>query len=145
MAQAPTVAVVGLRALMRDVNKLSDNAGVLNKEMSAAGRTAAQPVAQATSTAVPRKSGRLAGSVRVGATRSGASVRMGTAAVPWAGPVEFGGWPQTREYLSDGRYLFPAAKSLAEQAAELYSEAAQRALDTFAWTNQTTDAEGVHD
>jgi hypothetical protein len=145
MAQAPTVAVVGLRALTRDVNKLCENAGELNKELSQAGRTAAEPVAQATTSELPIVSGRLASSVRVSATRSGAAVRMGRASVPWAGPVEFGGWPHGREYLADGRYLFPAAKSLAEQSAQLYSEAAQRALDSFNWTNETTNAEAVHD
>jgi|SRR5215469_8337493 len=171
MAQAPTVAVVGLRSLVRDVNKLCSNAGELNKELSQAGRRAAEPVAQATIGDLPELTGRLKSSVRVTATRSGAAVRMGRASVPYAGPVEFGGWPRGsesggggvvraligrlfgsapaaqggRQYLPDGRYLFPAAKELAEQAAQLYSEGAQRALDSFNWTNETTNAEAVHD
>jgi hypothetical protein len=145
MAQAPEVAVVGLRALTRDVNRLCENAGDLNRALAQAGKQASQPIASQVAENVPRLTGTLAATIRVTGTRSGAAVRMGTARVPYAGPVDFGGWPTTREYMSDGRYLFPAAQALAGEAAQLYGDAAQHALDSFDWTNTTNDAEGVHD
>ena len=145
MAVAPSVAVVGMKALRRDVTKLSADAGPLNKALSDAGRIAAQPVAAAVRESVPRASGTLAGDVRVLASRTGASVRMGRGPVPYAGPVDFGGWPEGRDYIAGGRYMFPAAESLAETAATDYANGAQRALDAFAWTNETNNAEQVHD
>ena len=53
-------------------------------------------------------------------------------AVPYAGPVEFGGWPEGREYVPQpGGYLFPAAHALADTAATLYAAGVQRAVDAF--------------
>jgi hypothetical protein len=141
----PTVDVIGLRALVRDANKLCADAGPLNRALSAAGRAAAEPVAAATRSSLPDVTGQLKGSVRVGATRSGASVRMGSSSVVYAGPVEFGGYPGDRPFHASGRYLFPAARTWASTASELYTAAAQRAFDTFAWSNETTNAEAVHD
>jgi hypothetical protein len=70
---------------------------------------------------------------------------MGFASVPYAGAVEFGGYPGDRPFESGGRYLFPAAESLADTAANLYSQGTQHALDAFPWTNETNNAEAVHD
>lgn len=81
----------------------------------------------------------------VSATRTGAAVRMGRKAVPYAGPVEFGGWPEGREYIPGGRYLFPAAHALANSAASLYAAGVQRAIDGFNWTNETNNPEAIHD
>jgi hypothetical protein len=137
--------VVGLRALVRDANRLCADAGPLNTALKAAGRAAAEPVAAQTRSSLPDVTGQLKGSVRVGATRSGASVRMGGSTVPYAGPVEFGGYPGNRPFHSEGRYLFPAARTWASTSAELYSAAAQRAFDSFGWSNETTNAQAVHD
>lgn len=145
MAQAPQVAVVGLSALKRDFARLGADLGPLNKALSHAGQVAAEPIAAATRGSVPHASGSLTGSVRVTASRSGAAVRMGRASVPYAGPVDFGGWPGEREYIASGRYLFPAAESLADKAAALYAQGTQNALDMFDWTNETPDAGAVHD
>jgi hypothetical protein len=146
----PTVDVIGLRALVRDANRLCADAGPLNEALKAAGRTAAEPVAAAARSAYPQRTGDLAGTVRVGATRSGASVRVGSAKVPYAAMVDFGGYPpkggsSAYPYIQGGRYLYPAAEQWASTAAELYSVAAQRAFASFSWTNETTDAAAVHD
>jgi hypothetical protein len=152
MAQAPTVGVVGLRALRRDIDKLAIDGGWMDHELSMAGKTAAEPVAAAVREAVPRSdneltghSGQLAGDVRVLVSRSGASVRMGRVRVPYAGPVDFG-WPAHGiDFIPTGRYMWPAATAMRGTAASLYSSAAQKAIDTFTWTNETNNAEGVHD
>jgi hypothetical protein len=150
MAQAPQVAVVGMSALRRDVLRLTGDAGPLNKALSAAGRQAAEPVAGAARGALPQVSGRLAGDVRVTASRSGAAVRMGRSSLRYAGWVEFGGhrmapWDSFREYDSRGRYLFPNAVQLASVSGRIYSDATQAALDSFGWTNETSDPGGIHD
>jgi hypothetical protein len=153
---APQVQVVGLRALNRDLQRLTDDRGPLNKLMAQAGRTAAEPVAAATRSALPQGdrpgelTGRLAGDVRVTASRSGASVRMGRSSIRYAGWVEFGGTRRTphrssRDYNPRGRYLFPNAVQLAARSARLYSDAVTRAFDNYPWTNTGTDPGGVHD
>jgi hypothetical protein len=149
VAATPTVDVIGLRALARDIKRAGDIASPLNDVLKEAGRQAAAPVAAATQGALPtvdtsqHSAGAMAGTVRVGAARTGAAVRMGTAALPYAGPLDFG-W-RGRAYLANGRYLFPAARSLATDSANLYTEALQRGFDTYPWTNETAQAEAVHD
>ena len=152
MADDPVVAIVGIKALAKDINKLADDTkGPLFKAIVAAGKTAAEPVAAATRSALPRSdrqtddAGLLAGSVRSSGTRTGASVRMGSKTVPWAGWVEFGGtrhkpFVSSREFVKDGRYMFPAARGLAERSEQLYSAALQKVFTTSGvWTNPGDD------
>jgi uncharacterized protein YfaQ (DUF2300 family) len=146
---APTVGVVGMSALRRDINRLADDrSSVLNQQLKAAGKQAAEPVASRTRATVPHDSTTLEQDIRVSGTKTGATVRMGRAKVPYAGWIEFGGSRpdgSTRAYVPDGRYLFPAARGLSSQVADLYSQALQRALDTAPWTNTTNDGSAVHD
>jgi hypothetical protein len=148
VATTPTVDVVGLRALARDIKRAGDVASPLNDVLKDAGRQAAAPVAAAAQGALPtvdtadHAAGAMAGTVRVGAQRTGAVVRMGRKSLPYAGPLEFG-WPSHgRPYLANGRYLFPAARSLATDSAERYSDALQRGFNEYPWTNES---EAVHD
>jgi hypothetical protein len=143
---ATDVQMVGLAALARDVARAAAPGGALDQATSEAAATAMDPVASQTRSSVPTgNTGRLSGSVRVTRSRSGAAARMGDEGVLYAGPVEFGGWPEGRVYLANGRYLFPAGAPLEGSAPQLLSDALQRALDGFAWTNTTTNPESVHD
>ena len=155
MADDPVVGIVGIKALSKDINQLTDDVrSPLFKAIQAAGRTAAEPVAAATRSALPHSdrrtpdAGQLAGSVRTSGTRTGAAVRMGSKQVPWAGWVEFGGqryrpFHSQRDYVKDGRYLFPAARGLAERSASLYSDALERVfVSSGVWTNP---GDQVHD
>src|SRR5215472_1889824 len=93
--------VVGLKALMKDVNKLTkDERSPLFAAMKEAGYRAVQPIVPATRGELPssdRKDsathhrGALAASLRASAYRSGAAVRFGSKKVPFAGWIEFGG------------------------------------------------------
>jgi len=143
MAQTPEVAVVGLRALLRDMQRLGADTGPLNKQLAAAGKRAVEPVADAARASVPKVTGTLAGDIRVSGSKSGAAVRMGRARIPYAGPVEFGGYPGDRPFIADGRYLWPAARGLAAKAADAYTAAVQTALDGFDWSNSGT--QDIHD
>lgn len=134
-----------MRALRRDIARLTVETGPLEKQLVQAGRSAAEPIASTVRGSVPQDSGALAGDVRVTASRTGAAVRMGRASIPYAGAVDFGGWPEGRDYQASGRYLFPAAGELAGTSAELYATETQHALDAFGWTNLTNNPEAVHD
>jgi len=147
---APTVALVGLRAMQRDLVKAAADTGALNTAFKAAGKAAAQPVYAAAKSALPQDTGRLAGDLRIGATKSGASIRMGRSSVRYAGWVEFGGHRKaphesSRDYDSRGRFLFPSAVSLAGTVPGLYSTALQKALDGLPWTNETASPASIHD
>jgi hypothetical protein len=93
-------------------------------------------VADAVRSAYPQgRTGRLRGSVRVTASKTGAAVRAGRKSVPYAGPVDFGGYPQGRQYIPNGRYLYPAMEQHQAQAAAAYEAAITRAVASFSWTN----------
>jgi len=84
----PVVQVQGaaqLRATMR-------RAGLDLADLTATNRATAAQVAPEATRRAPRRTGRLATSVRPGATRTAALIRAGNNAVPYAAPVEFG-WP----------------------------------------------------
>lgn len=145
----PAVAVVGMAALRRDLNRLAtDQSSIVYQQIRQAGKQAAEPIASRARGSVPRDTGTLAGDIRVSGSKTGATVRMGRQKVPYAGWVEFGGTRpdgSTRTYVAAGRYLFPAAQGEAGRAAELYSAALQRAFDNAPWTNTTSDGSQVHD
>lgn len=141
----PEVGIVGVKALLRDLQQAGEPTGELIAALKQAGREAATPIAAAAQAAVPHVSGTLGGDIRVTASRTGAAVRMGRSSVPYAGPVEFGGYPGNRPYLPQGRYLFPAAGRLVMDAARIYTDALQAALAQMSWTNETTDPGSVHD
>lgn len=85
---APLVTVDGLPQLRRQLRQLVGDASDL-KEANAA---AASIVANAAASRAPRRTGRLAASVRGNRAVSRATVSAGGAAVPYAGPIHWG-WP----------------------------------------------------
>lgn len=88
----------------------------LPRELRGVFNEAAQHVVRRAAPNVPRRSGRLAGSIRAMSTQRVGRVGYGTAnAVPYQGFIEFGGQvgrPGTppRPFIRAGRYLFPAAE-----------------------------------
>jgi hypothetical protein len=149
--RAPVVGVVGMSALRRDFARMTSNTGPLYKAMRQAGREAAEPVAAETRSRLPQSNratvtpGRLANDVRVTATKTGAGVRMGRASIRYAGWVEFGGTRRvphvsSRQYYSNGRYLFPAARRLAGTSKGLYETSISHMLSGFRWTNEGNTA-----
>ena len=145
------VDVIGLRALIRDLKSMGDAGSSVLKELQAAGRRAAEPVAAAVSAALPKvdvpgehghPAGTIAATTRILGTKSGAKVAVGSKRLPYAGPLEFGGWPPGRNIVSAGRYIFPAAVGPAAAAGSVYADGIQRALDGFSWTNE---GDSVHD
>jgi hypothetical protein len=131
-----------------------DTRGPMYAALKQAGHVIAEPIASNTRAALPRgerTTGQLQGDVRVSVTRTGAGVRMGRKSVPYAGWVEFGGTRRephatSREYVSSGRYLFPAAASVTPGAVEEYGRALEAVFDSSrVWTNTGSDPGSVHD
>lgn len=84
-----TLRLEGQRRLARQLKALDVNAP---KEMRIIQLEAAKFVAEDMKRRAPRRKGKLAKSIRAGASRLSAFVRVGSAAVPYAGPIIFG-WP----------------------------------------------------
>lgn len=88
------VTVEGLNELRRFIRRFPDD---LSKDgLKRIHDKVAEPVESEAKSRVPRRSGRLAGSIRraKGSTKA-ATVRAGRASVPYAGPIHFG-WPNRR-------------------------------------------------
>lgn len=51
---------------------------------------------------------------------------MGTARVPYAGPVDFGGYPGDRRYIATGRILYPALEAKRAAVMRRYEDAIQQ-------------------
>lgn len=86
-ADRSTIKVTGARELRAAML----NAGLSLKDLSAVNRKVSTLVAQRAKLIVPRRSGRLAGNIRPGATRTQAVVRAGNSgSVPYAGVIHYG-------------------------------------------------------
>lgn len=106
MAEAAHVEVRGLPQLARGTAVLADR---IEDGARAAFLRAADQAATLVRGRVPRRSGRLAASVRADQLDDGASVGMGGSGVPYAGWIEFGG-TRGRPYMPGGRYLVPVTE-----------------------------------
>ncbi len=106
------IRIDGLRELSKSLRLVEDG---LQKEITGVFKRAAEKVADEARRRVPVRSGRLRDSIRPYATQRAAGVRMGKARVPYAGPVEFGGYPKARPFVAEGRYIYPAFTSMIPQ------------------------------
>lgn len=80
------VRVEGLSKAVRALQGL----GLEVDDLKNAFATIATEATEAIASKVPRRTGRLAGSVRGNRAKSKAVVRAGKKAVPWAGPINYG-------------------------------------------------------
>lgn len=90
MAAPVGIRVTGLDEVRRGLRALQAD---LPKELTRIHRQAAETVAEAARRKAPRRSGRLAGSVKPQAGQKYARVAAGRKLVPYAGPIHFG-WPK---------------------------------------------------
>lgn len=84
VADGARVEVTGLRAALRDMERMGVEAEELRELMT----SIAELVADAANP--PRKSGSLAGTIRPGRVKTRAVIRAGRASVPYAGPIHYG-------------------------------------------------------
>jgi hypothetical protein len=118
----PVVTVDGARRLVRTLREFGEGLDDL-KDANAA---VSALVAKAASDRAPRRSGALAASVRGSRQAAKAVVRVGSAKVPYAGPIHWG-WPKRgiprRPFVLDA-----AAATQAEWLGE-YTDNIQRLAD----------------
>ena len=112
----------GARELATGLRK----AGADMKDLRAVNKQAAQVVAPEAKSLAPRRSGRLANSVRAGATQKAGVVRAGSKRVPYAGPINYG-WP--RRHIKPTRFMNRAAKNTEPEWAKVYRDAVQKIID----------------
>lgn len=104
MAETQALRVVGLKELGQKLRAME--AG-LQKEIPKAFKPVVASLADRSRSALPSRTGTLRGSVRPFATQKRFGLRVGSKRVPYAGPVEFGGWPPGRSFVRGGRFMFP--------------------------------------
>ena len=86
---APTVVVHGARELARTLKEFGDGLD----DLKDANQAVSAMVAREAASRAPRRTGRLAGSVRGSRQQAKAVVMVGSAKVPYAGPIHWG-WPK---------------------------------------------------
>jgi hypothetical protein len=117
-----TVRVEGLDQLVRTLNKAKADLGDLKDANQAAGRmVAADAVARA-----PRRTGRLAGTIRASRQARRAQVVAGRSSVPYAGPIHWG-WPARG--IASQPFLSAAAQATEPRWVPLYLKDVQAAVD----------------
>lgn len=140
MAVARPVSITGLNEAVASFRLLGTEA---QKALKANLSIAAEPVRATAERSLPKRSGKLAGSVKTrvsaSARRTTVSVRMGGARTPYAGWIEFGGVIRgagrgrnqniTREFHRDGRYLNPALDTHRHQVLERIQKALTDSID----------------
>lgn len=104
------IRVHGLRELSRDLKRLDAD---LPKALRVALNGAADLVVGRVRPQIPKRTGRAAGSLRAGSTRTAARVRAGGARARYYPWLDFGGARRgrgggiaRRPFLKDGRYIY---------------------------------------
>lgn len=122
MAEAATVQVVGLKELSKAVKQMDPAA---RKAIRSAVKEAALDVAATAKQRAPKLSGRLAASIRAGATQSGSYVQAGSGSVQYAGPINFG-W--ARHNIRSQEFMYSALAERADALGSIFEEEIEKAL-----------------
>lgn len=132
---APGAArIEGLREVQKALRDLSDD---LRDEMKPTHLKAAEIVVEGAKRYVPVRTGRLAASMRAAATRTGGRVRVGSAAVPYAGPIHFG-WPARR--IQPQPFIYDALDPRRSEVANIYAERIMDLIDRYGISVDKTGA-----
>lgn len=139
MAGDVVVGIKGVKELRRALREIEDKATKkgLAAELRSEFRTAARVVELAAHQEVPKRSGRLAGSIKSKGTTTGAAVTVGgTARTRHAGPVHWG-WPsrpnKSRGWrggpIAANKFLVRAAERSRDQVADALEKGLKRWVD----------------
>jgi len=123
------VEFVGDDQAMADLRKYADQVGVdFTKALE--GFTA--DIAERTAGDVPHLTGTLASTLFSEVDSDGGTVGYDGSA-PYDGWIEFGG-TRGRDYVPEGRYLFPTATTAGEDYGRLAEESADETAERFPWS-----------
>lgn len=114
--------IEGLNELVRTMRK----AGQDMEDLKDAHARAGEIVARAAEAMAPRRSGKLAGTIRAARQVRRARVQAGRASVPYAAPIHWG-WPARN--IEANPFLSEAARATEPQWRVEYERAVQDALD----------------
>lgn len=119
---ADGVRVEGARELRAALKRAGEDVG----DLKAAHADAASIVATFAGASAPRRSGRLAGSIRASGTTSKAIVRVGKKSVPYASVIH---WGWARRGIRANPFVSEAAQRTEPRWVDIYTTAVQRMLD----------------
>ena len=133
------VKVTGAKELRKSIRQIEDAAAKkgMQADLKGAYRTAARAVEVQAKMEAPRRSGRLAGSIKAKGTTTGASiVAGGLKSVPYAGPIHYG-WPSRPNKSKGWRggpiaanpFLTRAAYGSIDIVRDVLADELQRVLD----------------
>lgn len=115
--------VVGQRRFVQTMRK----AGADMQQLKAVNDKAAETALPAVRSLAPHgTSGRLAGSLRTGATQKAGIVRAGRKSVPYAGVINYG-WPARR--ITGRQFVNQGVADTERQWTELYKQFIEKALN----------------
>lgn len=117
------IKIEGLRDLVKALRQIDKD---LPKEIRQINYDAAQDIAGAAKGLVPRRSGKLADSIRPLATQRGGQVAAGKLNVPYAGPIHFG-W--LRHHITPQPFLYDALDMRRDKVFEAYDLQISALLD----------------
>jgi len=118
------VSIQGVKEVTDSLNKMARSLESnldLNKELST-------NLAQKASALAPRLTGALASSVQGNPSAEKAQILAGSAAVPYAGVIEYG-WPQKNREAQP--YLNPAVNNNMGYIIEKYNDSIQKAIQKY--------------
>lgn len=119
-----SIRVLGLNKAIRNI-KL---AGVPAKEVSQAGKQAAEIVAREARTLVPVRTGALKGSIRTAAQQRRVVVRAGGARVPYANPIH---WGWFRRGIKPNQFFSRAIAGKIDEIYKKYFDNLQALVDKY--------------
>jgi hypothetical protein len=125
--QVRGIEVKGARELARHLKAANPD---LLKELKAENKRLAGMVADTAQAHVPRRSGRLASSIRPGSTQKSGTVKAGSRSVPYAGPIHFGWFkrqpPAQGGPIKPNPFLYRALDERRDEVFAAYTEAVER-------------------
>lgn len=99
------------------------------KDLKDVHRDSAKLIVDEARRGVVRRSGKLRGSVRAGATKTAGVVRAGGKRVPWAGPYHFGHFNRPQGgFIRPNPFLYDALDDRAEQVVRNYEKFVNRVV-----------------
>jgi len=122
------IEVDGARQLRASLKR----AGLDVQDLKDAHRAVAEMVKDRAAPAAPRRTGRLAGSLRAAGTQREAIVRAGGARVPYANPIHWG-WPA--RHIAAQRFISDAVLRNEDPALDMYLHALETIIDKIEGTH----------
>ena len=111
----PRIEVEGAREFRAAMKKM----GADLKEFKKINKAAAEIVARRARQNAPRRSGKLAGTIRAGAAQTRGYVSAGRKSVPYAGPIHYG-WPKRN--IEANTFLLDAVDDTRTEVVDQYEK-----------------------